>query len=52
MLDILFLTGQAASALLLLYGGYLAVSYWIATSLVPAWRVREDAASTARPSAL
>jgi hypothetical protein len=32
MLDFLFLAGQAASALLLLYGGYLALFSWIAFS--------------------
>ena len=32
MADFVFLTGQAASALLLLYGGYLALFYWIAAS--------------------
>jgi hypothetical protein len=31
MLDVIFLAGQAASALLLLYGGYLAGFSWIAT---------------------
>jgi len=35
VLDFLFLTGQVVSALLLLYGGYLALFHLIVTSLAP-----------------
>jgi hypothetical protein len=51
MLDFLFLTGQVVSALLLLYGGYLAFFYGVTASVAPVSCAEEVPTRTARSSA-
>jgi len=51
MLDFLFLTGQVVSALLLLYGGYLALFHAL-TSAAPESHAAHSSTGTPRSSAV